>query len=51
MSETLRINCARALDGKELFAIEGSGKWRSTPDDLEDREKWPEKAEIAAKPP
>ena len=23
--------CAGALDGKELFAIEGSEKWRSTP--------------------
>ena len=24
---------------KELFTIEGSDKWRSTPDDLEEREK------------
>ena len=32
-----------ALDGKELFAIEGSENWRSTSDDLEEREKWPEK--------
>ena len=35
------INCAGALDGKELFTIEGSENWRSTPDDLEEREKWP----------
>ena len=41
--QTLRINCAGALDGKELFTIEGSEKWRSTADDLEEREKWPKK--------
>ena len=28
-----------SLDGKELFTIEGSEKRRSTPDDLEEREK------------
>ena len=32
-----------ALDGKELFTIEGSENWRSTPDYLEEREKWPKK--------
>ena len=31
--------CKGALDGKELFALEGSENWRSTPDDLEEREK------------
>ena len=31
----LRSRCAGALDGKELFTIEGSENWRSTPDDLE----------------
>ena len=30
-----------ALDDKELFVIEGSENWRSTPDNLEEREKWP----------
>ena len=35
--------CKGALDGEELFAIEGSKNWRSTPDDLEEREKWPKK--------
>ena len=34
----LQSHCAGALDGKELFAIEGSENWRSTPDDLEERE-------------
>ena len=29
------------LDGKELFAIEGSEKWRSTPGEPEEREKRP----------
>ena len=28
-----------ALDDKELFVIEGSENWRSTPDNLEEREK------------
>ena len=28
--------CKGALDGKELFAE----NWRSTPDELEEREKW-----------
>ena len=45
--------CKGAFDGTELFAIEGSKKWRSTPDDLEEREKWPKKAKktfIAAIP-
>ena len=37
--QTLRINCARALDGKEPFIVEGSENWRSTRDDLEEREK------------
>ena len=31
-----------ALDNEELLVIEGSENWRSTPDDLEEREKWPE---------
>ena len=47
------MNCAGALDDEELFIIEGSENWRSTPDDLEEREKWPKKAEqlfIAAIP-
>ena len=35
----LRSHCAGALDGKELFTIEGSENWRSTPDDLEESEK------------
>ena len=30
-----------ALDDEELFVIEGTKKWRSTPDDLEEREQWP----------
>ena len=30
--------CKGSLDGKELFAIEGSENWRSTPDNLEERE-------------
>ena len=37
--------CKGALDGKELFTIEGSKNWRSTPDDLEEREKWPKNSE------
>ena len=28
-----------ALDGKELFTIEGSEEWRSIPNDLEERER------------
>ena len=40
-----------ALDGKELFAIDGSENWCSTPDDLEEREKWPKKAEKKPSPP
>ena len=28
--QTLRVNCAGALDGKELFTIKNSEKWRST---------------------
>ena len=36
--QTLRIKCAGALDGIELFTIEGSEKWRSTPNDLEESE-------------
>ena len=43
--QTLRIYCAGALDDEELFIIEGSENWRSTPDDLEECEKWPKKAE------
>ena len=39
----LRIHCAGALDGKELLTIEDSETWRSTPDDLEEREKWSKK--------
>ena len=35
--QTLRTNCAGALDGKELFTIEGSENWRSTPDNVEER--------------
>ena len=31
--------CAGALDGEEVFTIEGSENWRSTPDILEEREK------------
>ena len=45
--------CKGALDNKELFTIEGSKNWRSTPDDLEEREKWPKKGQktlIAAIP-
>ncbi len=34
------IHCAGALDGKELFTIEGSKNWRSTLEDLEEREKF-----------
>ena len=45
MSTIAENDCAGALDGKELFTIEGSEKWRSTPDNLEEREKWPTKAE------
>ena len=29
-----------ALDGEELFTIEGSKNWRSTPGQPEEREKW-----------
>ena len=36
MSDAL---CKGALDGEELFTIEGSENWRSTPDNLEEREK------------
>ena len=53
MSTNPGMNCAGALDDEELFIIEGSENWRSTPDDLEEREKWPKKAEqlfIAAIP-
>ena len=35
--------CKGALDDEELFTIEGSENWRSTPDNLEEREKWPER--------
>ena len=41
--QALRMYCAGALDGKEPFAIEGSENWRSTPDNLKEREKWPER--------
>ena len=30
--------CKGALKGEELFTIDGSENWRSTPDDLEERE-------------
>ena len=43
-----------ALDGEELFTIEGSENWRSTPDNLEEREKcWEtsKKPFTAASPP
>ena len=43
--KALRLIGKGALDGEELFTIEGSENWRSTPDDLEEREKWPKKAE------
>ena len=43
MSTTSYELCKGALDGKDLFAIEGSENWRSTPDNLEEREKWPKK--------
>ena len=50
MSHNLpRSNCAGALDNEELFVIEGSENWRSSPDDLEEREKWPKKAENPVK--
>ena len=49
--QTLRINCAGAFDGKELFIVEGSEKWRSTPDDLEEREKCVRAAEKPVPPP
>ena len=32
--------CKGALNGEELFTIEGSQNWRLTPDNLEEREKW-----------
>ena len=37
---TLRlIGSKEALDGEELFTIEGSKNWRSTPDELKERGK------------
>ena len=49
--QTVRINCAGALDGKELFTIEGSEKWRSIPDDLEERENAASHGEKPIPPP
>ena len=41
MSTSPQDELARgALDGKELFTIEGSKNWRSTPGQPEEREKW-----------
>ena len=40
MSMSTESGGLRALDGKELFTIEGSENWRSNPDNLEEREKW-----------
>ena len=39
VDKSLRTNCAGALDDEELFIIEGSENWRSTPGQTEEREK------------
>ena len=51
MSTTSEDEIEGALDGKDLFAIEGSEKWRLTPDDLEEREKCGRAAENPVPPP
>ena len=43
--------CKGALDGEELFAIEGSKNWRSTPNNLKERENGLKRPKTTSSPP